>query len=269
MKQFRFFLFALPTVVLIGGASFFGFSWWKSQQDIEVTPQNHADISNQKFEHSVDSDIRTLKNELAALRELVSAANAVSEGVDVVNDDGQILKLLRTLVAEQKIMQHEIAALQLDIGAREVERWPGDGLDVFSQEESPIYTANTIQEIETGFSTQEPDLQWSTDVVSHIDNAIEQLSAEDYGAGAYVTELDCRSSLCKLELVHDDPKDFMRYELMLALSFVGHLPEHTSTRETDEHGRTYAVYYMARNGYDLGGNKKDSVAPKLPPALAN
>jgi hypothetical protein len=290
MKQTRSFLLVLASIVSLCGVTAFGFLQWTLGHDAGYTEgartdRDHAYRANEEAE----SEIRDLKNEFSVLRDAVSASQTVGESTkvdDIGSESSEMVHSLREVVhslrevvqslgRELQELRHEVAALQIEIGSTSGAERSDTASDAQSidpivfERESEARAANAMREIEAGFFAQESEAQWANDVTSHIEAAVEQLSAEEFAVDASVVDLDCRSSLCRLEVVHYDSQKFHEYELMLSLSFADRLPEFVMNRETDDYGRTRAVFYMAREGYGSSRQGCESWRVKVPlPSVA-
>ena len=101
--------------------------------------------------------------------------------------------------------------------------------------------------VETGLQYEQTDVQWSSKAKAEIENAFTTQEL----AGASVTDIECRSTLCRIEVAHVDRQPLAEFEILLPKTLAHILPQALMERVELEDGSTSTLIYLARDGYDL------------------
>ena len=103
-----------------------------------------------------------------------------------------------------------------------------------------------ITTLETAFAAQAPDPRWSPQAVDHITHVLNS----DALSGTTLANLACATTLCRLEVRHDDEdsRDRFMSEIFPAL---GWQTKAYSQAVTQTDGGFTTVLYVAREGYSL------------------
>lgn len=92
---------------------------------------------------------------------------------------------------------------------------------------------------------EEIDSAWSDEATSVISYAF----GTDTLQTSMLQSVDCRSTLCKLEVSHDENHDQESFEMDMVVSFAETLPRGTMYRDPARPG--VSVIYLARKGHSL------------------
>lgn len=103
--------------------------------------------------------------------------------------------------------------------------------------------------IESSFFSEPVDGAWSVEAIDTIDEA----TASEELAETAVFAVDCRATLCRMEVQHDDPQALAEFEQWLPRKVVDMLPRITMDRIDGIDGSVTTVVYLARDGYRLPG----------------
>ncbi len=98
---------------------------------------------------------------------------------------------------------------------------------------------------------EETDMAWS----DQANNKITNIFASDPLQKSSLLSVDCRSTLCKLEVMHDKNYDQESFEMSMVESFAETLPRGTMIH--DPARPNVSVIYMARKGYALPRPRKE------------
>ncbi len=125
---------------------------------------------------------------------------------------------------------------------------PEDELDetVLAEREQG-YWEEYLGLIEAGLQHEHVDRQWSSKAKTEIENAFTNKAL----AGAAVTNIECRTSLCRIEVVHEDPQSLAEFDVLLAQKLTHILPQAVMDRIELEDGSISTFVYMSRDGYEL------------------
>jgi len=101
--------------------------------------------------------------------------------------------------------------------------------------------------VETHLQNENIDSQWSEKAKTEIENTF----ASDELASAAVTEIECRSTLCRIEVAHDEPQSLSEFDVLLPQKLAHILPQTTMDRVELEDGSTQTIVYLSRDGFDF------------------
>jgi hypothetical protein len=94
---------------------------------------------------------------------------------------------------------------------------------------------------------ESPDNVWSVQATEAIDEA---LAREEF-AGTMVQEIDCRATLCQVQVVHADPAEQALFQQTFSFQVGPLLPKMMMQTEELDDGSISATLYLAREGYAL------------------
>lgn len=101
--------------------------------------------------------------------------------------------------------------------------------------------------IEAAFLGEPTDRSWSADTSMAIDEALQSEQLR----GTNVRSVECRSTMCRVEVAHDDPRKRMEFGLWLPAKLGGVLPTFI-TKEVDEgEGVTGSILFLVRLDHQL------------------
>jgi hypothetical protein len=91
------------------------------------------------------------------------------------------------------------------------------------------------------------DPPWSGEARDLISGAV---AAEELAATS-VQDVECRATLCRVEVTHKDPQARAVFEGQLIMAVAQLLPQATMQTVEDEDGSSSTVLYLARDGHDF------------------
>ena len=101
--------------------------------------------------------------------------------------------------------------------------------------------------MEASLIGEDIDSTWSNSTTDQVQDAFDSIELD----GAEVVDVDCRSTLCRIEIDFDDPLRATEYQLWLSVKIGDILPQASMNVSEDGEGNASAVLYLAREGYDL------------------
>jgi len=101
--------------------------------------------------------------------------------------------------------------------------------------------------LEQSVHSEAADPEWSTHAIAQI----EQILANDGFANTKAYNIDCRATLCKVEVAHNDPDAFADFQMQFPMQVANILPQTMMTHEDTGEGQTNTVVYLAGEGYSL------------------
>ncbi len=111
-------------------------------------------------------------------------------------------------------------------------------------EQESIQSEQLMEVMETSLAEEQVDVAWSNSALDQIQRAFN--SSELDGAG--IIDLDCRKTLCRIEIDIDNPFLAAEYQLWLSLKIGDILPQASMTVNQ---GQSNAILFLAREGYNL------------------
>jgi hypothetical protein len=116
---------------------------------------------------------------------------------------------------------------------------------------SPTETSLESQKafLEHSFSTQAPDASWSRKARAEVNDIFQPLTNQD----TRLVSADCRSTLCRIELVHPTEEGFHAF---MTTAMNGGMrgwkgPGSGGMLQTDPDGTVRTVFYLAKEGTEL------------------
>ncbi len=209
------------------------------------------------FEHTTsegieaDEALRALTSELGALRaEVYSHRRSGGQG----NRADEAVHELATLRQELTTLKREVGALVRELAEREPrvlsELVPG--YDPADEQRALIDAEDHLYVVETSFQREDIDAEWAVDSEARLHAVLasetlrQVLDSEELGGG-YIDAVHCRSTMCRIVLLHDSEADLGEFRSSL-VSQVSQLFLSGSMHRIDE---TRTTLYLARNGHDV------------------
>lgn len=175
-----------------------------------------------------DDDV-ALKGQMSALRADLSANEvAVSELIDTLTTAPST-----SVAATSERAQSSRSHVEMN-------------LDDF--EEVHAQQRERIQILASAFEAEPLDADWSAEAVDAIERS---LDAEAL-AGTTAVGVECRSTICQLEVEHDNSIDVARFELWFPILTAEVAPRITLEHEEFD-GRVNTIAYLARSGHRMPG----------------
>jgi len=198
----------------------------------------------------------------SALSGAASVSPQPADGEAIVTDPGKenakdIREALGAIRSEVALLRAEVAALRREKGeehAARAESAAADaGLEPFDpaeeealliEEEERAMQAR-LETIEGAIATEPEDAEWS---YSAADLIREVLASKEF-EGTSLYGLECRSTLCKLEVGHDDRRKRTEFEMRFPMRVASLLPRVTMNLIEDDGGSSRTIVYLAREGH--------------------
>jgi hypothetical protein len=175
-------------------------------------------------EETAVSEVSALRQEVAHLREEVTALAAASRG------------------GRAKASAQAIASLRQEVAALRDEGNQGPRTPPLTREEAARALQAQMQEVEASFWQEPVDRTWSARAADAVTAA---LGGDDMGAQVPVRSLECRAHSCRLELDSDETGELAK-TLPVLFSRVGEtLPSVTANEVQNPDGSRSTVLYMA------------------------
>jgi hypothetical protein len=199
---------------------------------------------------------------------------ALDEGGRSVNDVETVLREFSVLRSELATLNPTIQRLSLEVGELKVklaalsnQSSDGENSDTtfieisdqanFKPETAADMIARNEEEekkndehigvIKNAFQTQNTDEQWSADVTDTITAVFANKSFLD----AELSQVQCRSTLCIVEVEHRDSSAVDEFDMEFQMQIGGQLPQTNYTSTQNDDGSVTVTMYMAREGYEF------------------
>ncbi|MCQ8105451.1 hypothetical protein NP590_15160 [Methylomonas sp. SURF-2] len=129
---------------------------------------------------------------------------------------------------------------------------PADDLEAIA--EQALQDAETLhnkrmETISQALTSQAVDYAWAEQAKRTIGEVLEDETFQE----AELRHLECRATLCKIELSHGDTGSSQELGMRLSLALGAELPQMTMQRSANQDGTVSTVLYLARDGYDFPG----------------
>ena len=108
-----------------------------------------------------------------------------------------------------------------------------------------------FQNLENKFRKEDVDPHWAQVLTDKLERAFQEIDNGMSGMNHTLIDLDCKTTLCRLEVEYPGLQTVDGIELMLSEQFASDLPERASRQPLDGQDQARIVYYMAREGYHL------------------
>lgn len=146
---------------------------------------------------------------------------------------------------------HEVSALRREIASlreelTEVRRAPEQDRQTLEAEAQERIRAQA-QATEAALEQEAVDVAWSSEALELI---IDVLATEALAATT-VEDLECRTTLCRLRVSHQDPRARAAFERQFPVAVAQLLPQLMAGSVEADGDRPTSVFYLARAGHDL------------------
>ena len=183
-----------------------------------------------------DRSLAALRKELSFLRADLEALGKPAGQEDLERLSAQVLTLQQELASEAGLRlaedadEHEIAVAAETLTAERAEQ----------------LAAERRQTLYSSFESEELDADWSGAVTDELQDVL----AHPQFSNVSIYQMGCRSTLCRLEIEHDDPDLTVEFELWFAKQVAG-VSSRFAMFEQEVGGRAVSVIYLARQGHRL------------------
>lgn len=164
-----------------------------------------------------------------------------------VNSMKTELRRLRLDIDTQRASAPERAAATGRLGPDTEDASGEDARIVQALDHDRNEQAERLQAIEAALNAEPVDPSWSEQSGTLIQRALQQKSFAD----AEVGQVDCRTTLCRVELSVADSDDIEDLGLRFPLAVGASLPGMTLHRTENDDGSATAVIYLTREGHDF------------------
>lgn len=189
----------------------------KDQKIQNVSPLN---IRKDDVVSALRGEIQTLKAEMSRLK------------LQIINSHNDLM----ILIESQQLGEYQISEFNID-----QELMPEILEQGAEQVEQQLSSMETIM-------TEEPvDSEWSSATTDQLQMAFDSSELN----GADIVDLECRKTLCRIEMNIDNPLLAAEYQLWLSAKIGDILPQASMTISQDEAGNPSAILFLAREGYNL------------------
>ena len=135
---------------------------------------------------------------------------------------------------------------------REVDRQDLDNDREFDDPMTAVQQAELQEEqrqasIESRFQNETIDVAWAQDSSNAIDDVLDNEALKNTD----VIEHSCRTTLCRLEVQHQDQRDLAGFEVFLPLQVGERFTELSMQHKTGSDGEVSTVIYLAREDFHL------------------
>lgn len=202
----------------------------------------------------------------------VSISESIDEGMDtshVVIDDSVKDQLLN-MQTEIRMLREELNQLKqtqfIESVAAEDNRHSQNDEQPTRVNESVLIQQEqqrvdqVVDHIAYVHSNQETDQVWATEVGAKLEN----LFQTEETAGMSLSEVDCRSSLCKMEIQLDSEIDKQQVQFNLMHKLTEFLPRGTVREYTDVYGQTRMLAYFSKPGHQLPNLAHEELSQEMP-----
>lgn len=201
-------------------------------------PQQTSAVAEEKEE-----EIATLRSEINALKDMIASAPASGQGQSA---DPEFLSLKQDVAA----LKEQLATLGDEVRSR-ARLAPSPQLQTgpqLSEEERQEQAKQAVTErmnyIASRFESEDVDAQWGnsveTQLISTFQNPALQHSA--------LVNAECRSTLCRLEVAHEDGTDLTEFQSVLADETAKIAPEGAIQQAVGPDGKMRSIIFLARSG---------------------
>jgi hypothetical protein len=228
--------------------------------------------------YTLSSDTTVHGNTVASTVDITNTGHiAFDEGGRTVNDVETVLREFAVLRSELATLNPTIQRLNLEVGVLKVklaalsnQLSDGENSDSTSSDTSdhgdqasfkPETAADMIalnkeelkkddehiDVIKNAFQTQDTDEQWSADVTE----SIAAVFADKSFSNTALSQVQCRSTLCVVEVEHGDSSAADEFDLEFQIQIGSKLPRTNYTSSQNDDGSVTVTMYMAREGYEF------------------
>lgn len=185
-------------------------------------------------------EIMLLKAEIAAIKKASSRSSPIQE---------EFSKLKEEIAAlYQQIGNISTASESLDNaeGLREPAEFTEQDI-IAATEEQAYKDRKRMEMINSVFLSENTDYQWATKITKLITQPLE--NGEQ--VRTILSDVECRATLCRVEVNHEDATAAGEFELQLSMQVGESLPQINYFHEPQDDGSINVVMYLVREGYDL------------------
>lgn len=190
-----------------------------------ISASGEEDDSSGAILASLKHDIAVLKADLAGLRRLVKE---------------QARRPRRSSRREGEVASPDPATLPLDPSVDRAES------ENAATEDTERNQAERIDTIEANLRGERLDATWAAQASDAIKHAI----ADEALIGTSVQDVECRATLCRVEVVHDN-LPAAQFVQLFAMKVGPVLPRMTSQPVQKDDGTSGTLIYLAREGHDF------------------
>lgn len=204
---------------------------------------NRESETRQQAGGVVEEEVAALRREISDLRDMIASASASGE-IEMV--DPEVASLKQDIAA----LQEQLTSLGTEVraGAGFVPAAQPQTEPKQSEEERRELAKQAVTErmnyIESQFANEDIDAQWGnnveTQLISTFQNPALQQSA--------LVNAECRSTLCRLEVAHEDGADISEFQSVLADETAKVAPEGAIQQVVGPDGKTRSIIFLARSG---------------------
>jgi hypothetical protein len=210
---------------------------WQTEntQNIVVTDKTNS-----------EADMAALKQELAELRQTVATLQNTKKAEPSIAMQNEITNLKSSLKGLQNTQSDNANTENADLTPALTEA------EIQAQmQEQKEATNQFITQLDQKFVAETADRQWANKVTQHINGAFESNELSK----ASIVGLECRTTLCKLEVSFDDPQTMQETQRWLAYKLSDSLPNFSAVPgEQGSDGQSNStIYYFSRKGADANG----------------
>lgn len=201
-----------------------------------LDPEPVATVSTSEFRYAdkvintEDGEDKNLTDEVSDLRKAVSLLMSRVASLETRLQVQQTAQLSDMSVADQTISLPENEPDEIVLAEREQEQWE-----------------NYLDFVETGLQQERVDRQWSSMANTEIENVL----LNDELGDLSVNDIECRTTLCRIEIVHENSSSMTLFDVLLPQKLAHLLPKSVMSHIQLEDGSTKTVIYLSRDGYEL------------------
>lgn len=232
--------YLIAGIVLLAGLV--GMSWLFDSQPSQPSSYNADAVTSSDYKVKGDGqplEFQQMRDDINRLRADVAHLQYQ------LKDWNKLAKQLKTLTVQ--LTESNAAPIdamddvaQAEEAAQE-EELASDPITIAEQ------TQKTLTHLDDVFAAEPVDQDWAQDTAYHIEEII---TGEDLQSLVDVYTHECRSSLCRVVVEHDDPEELREFMSAFDFSIGDTLPGATSVREDLDDGWSRITLYMAREGVD-------------------
>lgn len=226
-----------------------------SDRDLLALDLNHAlssvdtRSSGQANDHGggMAPALAALKGEIALLKAEIATVKKASIRLSPVQKE--LSKLKEEVAAlHRQIVNFSTASESLD-NAEDLQKPAGfTEQDIITATQEQAYEDRKRMEmINSVFLSENADYQWAartTDLITQHLGKGEQVQT-------ILSDVECRTTLCRVEVNHEDATAAGEFELQFSMQVGEVLPQTSYFYEPQDNGSISVVMYLAREGYDL------------------
>ncbi|NOT86109.1 MAG: hypothetical protein HOP02_15305 [Methylococcaceae bacterium] len=198
-----------------------------------------------------NTELLSLQNEVAHLSAAIKALqNTQTTGTVSESLSAEVSQLKATVDALKRTQATATVALADSIVSNDPPAKMPTAAEMNAQmlEQKAAFNQYTAK-VDQSFRAEMPDAKWSDDITQNVKTAFASSELSD----ASLIGLECRTSLCKLEVSVKDPQKTQEIQRWLAYKLGDALPKFIAVpQDASAEGQTPStVYYLSREGHDL------------------